>query len=93
MFSMNDTIHNSGQMEKPAPARYETHDFYAACFLRCIGYDLAGVRREGRRVVFVFEDRPERPHDVMAFFSDKAAVKPLRFASAIKDMKALLHST
>ena len=86
-------MHNPGSIEKRTPANYETHDFYAACFLRCIGYDLAGVRREGRRVFFVFEDRPERPGDVMAFFSDTAAVKPLRFASVIKDMKALLHST
>jgi hypothetical protein len=54
---------------------------------------LAGVRREGKRVFFVFEDRPERPGDVMAFFRDKATVKPLRFVSAIKAMKALLHST
>jgi len=90
---MNDTMHKADPIEKLACAIYETHDFYAACFLRCIGYDLAGVRREGRRVFFIFEDRPERPRDVMAFFSDKAAVKPLRFASTIKDMKALLHST
>jgi hypothetical protein len=90
---MNETMYNPVSGENRPPANYETHDFYAACFLRCIGYDLAGVRREGRRVFFVFEDRPERPRDVMAFFSDKAVVKPLRFASTIKDMKALLHST
>lgn len=72
---------------------FETSDFYLACFLRCIGYDLDGTRRDGRRVVFVFEDKPERPRDLMAFFSDKIVVKPLRFVSAIKDMKALLHST
>lgn len=90
---MNDTMHNAVSRETRAPATYETHDFYAACFLRCIGYDLAGVRREGRRMFFVFEDRPERARDVMAFFSDKTVVKPLRFVAAIKDMKALLHST
>ena len=90
---MDHMMHNSVSSENRASAIYETHDFYAACFLRCIGYDLAGVRREGKRMFFVFEDRPERPRDVMAFFSDKAVVKPLRFVAAIKDMKALLHST
>ncbi len=92
MFRMTHTMHNPVSSENRAPAIYETHDFYAACFLRCIGYDLAGVRREGNRVFFIFEDRPQRPHDLMAFFSDKAEVKPLRFASAIRDMKALLHN-
>ena len=90
---MNDMMYNSVSRDNRATATYETHDFYAACFLRCIGYDMVGVRREGKRVIFIFEDRPERPRDVMAFFSDKAAVKPLRFASVIKDMKSLLHST
>ena len=71
---------------------FETADFYLACFLRCIGYDLTGLRRDGRRAVFVFQDRPERQSDLMAFFGNKVQVKPLHFVSAIKDMKALLHS-
>ena len=75
------------------PKNFETADFYLACVLRCIGYELDGVRRDGRRLFFVFADRPERPHDLVAFFGDKAAVKPLRFVAAIKDMKSLLHSS
>jgi hypothetical protein len=71
---------------------FETTDFYLACYLRCIGYDLAGLRREGQRAIFVFQDRPERPSDLMAFFGNKVQVKPLHFVSAIKDMKALLHN-
>lgn len=89
---MKETVYTMAPIKSREPTRYETADFYAACFLRCIGYDLAGVRREGKRVFFVFEDRPERSRDLMAFFSDKVAVKPLRFVSAIKDMKALLYS-
>jgi hypothetical protein len=30
-------------------------------FLRCVGYDLVGLRAEGRRKVFVFRDRPDPP--------------------------------
>jgi Domain of unknown function (DUF5659) len=71
---------------------FETRDFYLACFLRCSGYDLIGLRAEGQRKVFVFRDRPTRRDDVLAFYGDGAAVPPLAFSSTIKDMKALLHN-
>jgi hypothetical protein len=70
---------------------FETRDFYLACFLRCTGYDLIDLRAEGSRKVFVFRDRPRRRDDVMAFYSQGAAVPPLAFSATIKDMKALLH--
>ena len=75
----------------PPPA-YETRDFYLACFLRCLGYALLELRAEGRRKVFVFEDRSGREADVLSFFGDRTTVPPLAFSSTIKDMKALLHN-
>ncbi len=74
------------------PGLYETSDFYLACFLRCSGYELAGMRRDGRRCVFAYRDRPTRQRDVLAFYGDQTAVVPLRFVGAIKDMKALLYN-
>ncbi len=71
---------------------FETRDFYLACFLRCTGYDLVDLRAEGRRKVFVFRDRPTRRDDVLAFYGDTISVRPLAFASTIKDMKGLLHN-
>jgi Domain of unknown function (DUF5659) len=71
---------------------FETRDFYLACFLRCAGYDLLDLRAEGSRKVFVFHDRPTRPNDVIAFYSEGGSVRPLAFAAAIKDMKALLYN-
>ena len=71
---------------------FETRDFYLACFLRCTGYDLIALRDEGRRKVFVFQDRPRRRDDVLAFYGDGATVAPLAFSATIKDMKALLHN-
>ena len=71
---------------------FETRDFYLACFLRCTGYDLIDLRAEGRRKVFVFRDRPTRRGDVLAFYGDTSSVRPLAFASTIKDMKGLLHN-
>ena len=71
---------------------FETRDFYLACFLRCTGYALLELRAEGRRKVFVFEDRPGREADILSFFGDQTTVPPLAFSSTIKDMKALLHN-
>ncbi|HKB23333.1 MAG TPA: DUF5659 domain-containing protein [Methyloceanibacter sp.] len=73
-------------------AAFETHDFYLACFLRCAAYELLDLRAEGRRKVFVFQDRPARRDDVIAFYGEAGSVRPLAFAAAIKDMKALLHN-
>jgi Domain of unknown function (DUF5659) len=86
---------STGQANSGLAAReggFETRNFYLACFLRCMGYDLIDLRAEGRRKVFVFRDRPTRRGDVMAFYRDGAAVTPLAFSSTIKDMKALLHN-
>ncbi len=74
------------------PAGFETRDFYLACFLRCVGYELLDLRPEGRRRVFVFKDSDARRGDVMAFYGDGASVRPLAFSSTIKGMKALLHN-
>lgn len=71
---------------------FETRDFYLACFLRCAGYDLLDLRAEGSRKVFVFHDRPTRRDDVISFYGQGGSVRPLAFAAAIKDMKALLHN-
>lgn len=77
--------------DQEGPA-FETRDFYLACFLRCGGYELRGLRNEGSRKVFIFRDRASRRDDVMAFYGDATSVRPLAFASTIKDMKGLLHN-
>lgn len=74
------------------PAAFETREFYLACFLRCSGYELQGLRVEGARKVFVFRDRASCRDDVMAFYGDATSVRPLAFAATIKDMKGLLHN-
>ena len=71
---------------------FETRDFYLACFLRCAGYDLLGLRAEGRRKIFIFRDRATRRDDVLAFYNRGAAVPPLALSTTIKDMKAQLHN-
>ena len=70
---------------------FETRDFYLACFLRCAGYALLDLRSEGTRRVFVFQDRPSRRDDVMAYYGEAGNFRALAYA-AVKDMKALLHN-
>ncbi len=85
--SRSDAESGSGSL-----GAFETRDFYLASFLRCTGYELLDLRAEGRRRVFVFQDRSTRRKDVIAFYGDSGSVRPLAFAAAIKDMKALLHN-
>jgi Domain of unknown function (DUF5659) len=86
--------HRGGRSRVPSGGQnaFETRDFYLACFLRCAGYELLDLRAEGNRKVFVFRDRPTRRDEVIAFYGEGGSVRPLAFAAAIKDMKALLHN-
>ena len=81
--------------EQITPVRsqsFESRDFYLACYLSCVGYELVELGREGRRRVFVFKDRPSRSTDVMTYYRGHGTVPPLRFVSHIRDMKTLLHN-
>ena len=71
---------------------FETTDFYLACYLRCDGFRLAGIRRDGTRSVFRFEDRTDREAVTLTFFNNEGSVRPLAYSAAIKDLKALIHS-
>ena len=86
------TVQSIWRQDDARRAAFETRDFYLACFLRCAGYQLLDLRPEGRRKVFVFQDRASRRDDVIAFYGDGARVGPQAFAATIKDMKGLLHN-
>ena len=93
---MKDTLDGTDhhpELRATGGGAFETSDFYLACYLRCIGYALDDVRRDGRRVVFVFRDKPDRKTDLMAFFGNKGEVNPLQFVAAIKDLKTLIHNS
>lgn len=71
---------------------FETTDFYLACYLRCDGFQLVGIRRDGRRSVFRFKDRADRVAVMLTFFNNEGSVRPLTYSTAIKDLKALIHN-
>lgn len=78
--------------EREGKSVFETTDFYLACFMRCDGFRLVDLRREGPRSVFRFEDRADRKDVMLAFFNNEGNVRPLAYAAAIKDLKALIHN-
>ena len=89
--SQTSMSHTSMRSKLAATELFETTDFYLACYLRCVGYDMADVRREGRRSIFVFHDRPGRRAEILAFYNSESLVRPLVFIQAVKHMKALIH--
>ena len=93
MHNTLDNMEEQIQLQPSDGGAFETSDFYLACYLRCIGYTLDDVRRDGRRVTFLFCDSPDRKTDLLAFFGNKADVKPLHFVAAIKDLKALIYNS
>lgn len=78
--------------ERGVENAFETTDFYLACYLRCDGFRLVGIRREGPRSVFQFEDRTDRRVVMLSFFNNEGNVRPLAYSAAIKDLKALIHN-
>ncbi len=92
MSTGQSQVRSGAASERGLSGVFETRDFYLACFLRCTGYDLLDLRAEGRRKVFVFQDRPTRHGDVLSFYGERGSVRPHAFAATIKDMKALLHN-
>jgi Domain of unknown function (DUF5659) len=72
--------------------RFETYDLALAAYLRCRQYALLDVHREhGGRCVFVFADRPTRPHEVASFFDETGTVPALKFAEATRLLKARIY--
>lgn len=92
MFKPHRMDRRSQESGAEAAEVFETTDFYLACYLRCDGFRLAGIRREGPRSVFRFEDRAHRRDAMLAFFNNEGSVRPLAYAAAIKDLKALIHN-
>jgi Domain of unknown function (DUF5659) len=90
--TVQDDMKAGNEGARAQQGAFETRDFYLACFLRCSGYELLDLRAQGSRKVFVFRDHPMRRNDVIAFYGEAGGVRPLAFAAAIKDMKALLHN-
>lgn len=92
MFKRHRIERRSQQPGSAAVEVFETTDFYLACYLRCDGFRLARIRRDGTRSVFKFEDHTDRESVTLAFFSNEGSVRLLAYSAAVKDLKALIHN-
>jgi hypothetical protein len=70
---------------------YETTDLYLGCFLKASGFRLLDVRRDGRRMTFVFEDRPDRGDLIRSFYKD-GILRVNDFKNALQDLKAIIDN-
>lgn len=74
---------------------YKTSDLYWAAFLRVAGISLHNTEKDGKKVIFVFEDPggsiiKDLKED---FFMDRAKVQALSYSQSLKTLKALIHQT
>lgn len=73
------------------PELYNVSDFYLAAFLKARGLKLFEISREGRRVTFIFEDRPDRSTLTKDFYND-GSVQVNPFIHAIQDLKSIIYN-
>lgn len=71
--------------------KYGTSDFYYAAFLRVAGVKFLEPVREGKRVVFVFENSESIRDLKREYFTRSAKVSALDYADEIRSMKAIIH--
>jgi len=72
---------------------YRTSDLYYAAYLKVAGVRLAGTKREGGRVYFLFEEAEGTPMRELRdqYYNRTSKVAALTYADEIKVMKALTH--
>ena len=72
---------------------YVTSDMYLSAFLLSQGFVLEDIdRSDGKRLGFVFQDRPDRPQLVHNFLSGKAIVNVADFIYQLRRAKRLLYA-
>lgn len=72
----------------------QTSDLYFAAYLKVASVTLKELRRDGKRVFFVFVFESEGMFKSLKddYFMDRAKVPALTYAQAVKSMKALIYA-
>ncbi|OGI90351.1 hypothetical protein A3B01_02260 [Candidatus Nomurabacteria bacterium RIFCSPLOWO2_01_FULL_41_52b] len=72
---------------------FSSPDFYLCAFLKAKELKLLGVEKESpSRLLFVFQDSKDRQELVQGFLFDSILIEPKRYATAIRELKDLIHS-
>lgn len=70
---------------------YQVSDFYLAAYLKAKNFKLVNLEKEGRRVIFVYEDRDDRPQLTKDFYND-GLIQVSPFIHAIQDLKSIIYN-
>lgn len=70
---------------------YQVSDFYLAAYLKAKQFNLVDLDRQGRRVIFIFEDRDDRSQLTKDFYND-GLIQVSPFIHAIQDLKSIIYN-
>lgn len=72
---------------------YESTDFYASAYLIASGIPMRSNFRTGQITTFVFDDSDQVQDLLNSYYSMQANVNPATYASALKNLKSIIHGT
>jgi hypothetical protein len=70
---------------------FQSSDFWLSSFLKAKGLKLIKIKKEGKRSVFIFEDRADREELIREFYNN-GLVAVGNFKTAVQDLKSLIHN-
>lgn len=76
-----------------SPQTYETSDLYFAAYLKTAKMDLLGTKKDGRRVIFLFDDLGDGTLAKLQieYINRSSKIVALDYADNIKALKSLCH--
>jgi len=80
------------KIKKLTNQNFETSSFYLSCFLIASGLPLINTKRENNKVVWIFENSPDREKLIENFYNGSAQVSAIRLIEIIKRYKALIKT-
>lgn len=77
-------------MNQPENSRqaFETTDLNLASFLRSRSFEIADIKRQNSKTIFVFDDSPRLRQAILDFAND-GAVGVRSFCNTMRDLKAI----
>jgi len=87
-----DDKNNMKEDEMNENGNFETTDLPLVAVLRLQGFTIKDIRRDGKRAIFILEDKPKRQEIVRNFYNDAISISPLKFWNSVADVKALIYN-
>lgn len=78
------------RMESMNKGHWQTSDLRLGAYLRLQGMKIVCLKKAGGRVIFEFEERPDRKDLITQFYNREAAVEPLAYMASIGEMRDMV---